>query len=354
MSLYDIVMIIIFLGSIWFGFWKGLSWQVASLASIFLSYFVAVTFPDAIAPYISAEPPFNRFAAMLILFIGTSLVVWTIFGSISKSIKKMELKGFDRQAGAILGAFKGAVLCMVVTMFAVSLLGDRARDSIHRSKAGHYVVVGIDQLSAIAPTELAQFIHPHVKQFRENIVDPNGNLPPQNPLFNPQGGEQQANDNLFNQNSNQYNNYGSGPYVDSTAGSGQGGFQGTWGTPASPAGYQTPNNPSWSNQNNGGNQANPGIWSNPTNGSQPQYNGQFGNPNQANQPNQNTGRWNPPPQTGTAPTRNGGWVDQFPTITRGENGWPNVNVEVNSKELLQRGTDAAIDGAQRWLEGQRK
>lgn len=348
MSLYDIVMIIIFLGSIWFGFWKGLSWQVASVASIFLSYFVAVTFPDAIAPYISAEPPFNRFAAMLILFIGTSLVIWTIFGSISKSIKKMELKGFDRQAGAILGAFKGALLCMVVTMFAVSLLGDRARDSIHQSKAGHYVVVGIDQLSAIAPEGLAEFIHPHVEEFREKIVAPDGSFPPQNPLFNSTDGEQQVNDNLFNQNSNQYNNYGSGPYVDPTTQQpGQGSFQGSWGTPASPAGYQTPTNPAWSNPNGGTNQANPGTWQNPPQ----QYNGQFGNPNQSNQ---NTGRWMPPTQADGAAPRNNGWVDQFPTITQGENGWPSVNVEVNSKDLLKRGTDAAIDAGQRWLEGQRK
>ena len=91
MSLYDIAMIIVFLGAIWFGYWKGLAWQIASVAAIFLSYFVAVTFPDAISPYISAEPPFNRFAAMLILFIGTSLIVWTIFASVSKSIAPDDL-----------------------------------------------------------------------------------------------------------------------------------------------------------------------------------------------------------------------------------------------------------------------
>ena len=115
MSVYDIVMIIVLLGCVWFGYWKGLAWQVASVAAICLSYFVAVTFPGAITPYISAEAPFNRFAAMLILFVGTSLVVWTLFASVSKSLKKMELKGFDRQAGALVGALKGALLCMAVS-----------------------------------------------------------------------------------------------------------------------------------------------------------------------------------------------------------------------------------------------
>ena len=352
MSLYDIVMIIIFLGSIWFGFWKGLSWQIASLASIFLSYFVAVTFPDAIAQYISAEPPFNRFAAMLILFIGTSLVVWTIFGSISKSIKKMELKGFDRQAGAILGAFKGAVLCMVVTMFAVSLLGESARDSIHRSKTGFYVVRGIDELSGIAPNELAQFIHPYIEDFRENIVAPDGSLPPQNPIFNNQNGEQQVNDNQFNSNGHQ-NNYGTGTFQDPTTQQpGQGGYQqGSWGTPASPAGYQTPVQQPGSQ--NGG--YNSGTFNGGGNWQYPNQGGYQQPPAQNNAPASNQGRWNPPAQPPSQPnTDNGGWADQFPTITRGENGWRDVNVNINSKDILQRGTDAAIDAGKQWLEGQRR
>ena len=90
MSVYDIVMAIIFFGAIWFGFRKGLAWQVASLLSIVLSYFVAVNFRNPVASLISAQAPWNQFAAMLLLFLGTSLVVWTIFASFSRNIKKDE------------------------------------------------------------------------------------------------------------------------------------------------------------------------------------------------------------------------------------------------------------------------
>ncbi|MFT5301435.1 MAG: hypothetical protein ACI814_002238, partial [Mariniblastus sp.] len=34
MGLYDIVMLLVFGGSILFGYWKGLTWQIASLAAI--------------------------------------------------------------------------------------------------------------------------------------------------------------------------------------------------------------------------------------------------------------------------------------------------------------------------------
>lgn len=351
MSVYDIAMIIVFLGAIWFGYWKGLAWQIASVAAIFLSYFVAVTFPDTITSYISLEAPFNRFAAMLILFIGTSLLVWTLFASISSSLKKMELKGFDRQAGAIVGALKGAMLCMVITIFAFSLLGDKARDAIHSSKSGYYVVHGIDQLPSILPTDVYDVVHKYVENFRSGIRDENGNLPPRNPILN--GGQtQQVNDQgMFGApNDNfQYSQTNSGGYSPA---------------PASQAGYQYTPSANNGQQNWSGNYQSGTFGSSPT--TQPGGNyqqGTFGNSgaNQtqwqqpAQQPQyQNQTQWQPPAQTNPNPNQQGGWGQQFPKITEGENGWPNVQFNVNSKELLQRGADAALDAGKQWIENQQQ
>ena len=114
MGIYDIAMLVIFLGAIVFGYWKGLAWQIASLAALVVSYIVAVNFRDQMATLLKVDEPWNKIGAMLILFLGTSLLIWAIYSSVSKSLKKNELKGFDRQAGAILGALKGGLLCMVV------------------------------------------------------------------------------------------------------------------------------------------------------------------------------------------------------------------------------------------------
>jgi len=138
------------------------------LAAIVISYFVAINFRNPVAQLISVEAPWNQFAAMLLLFLGTSLVVWTVYASTSKSIKRLELRGFDRQAGAILGVFKGGILCMLVTLFAVSLFGS-TRNMVHNSATGHYVVSGIQQFSRFTPTELAGFLNPHLEQFGNNI-----------------------------------------------------------------------------------------------------------------------------------------------------------------------------------------
>ena len=44
MQPYDIVMLIVLALAIVWGAWKGLAWQIASLASIVLSYMVALNF----------------------------------------------------------------------------------------------------------------------------------------------------------------------------------------------------------------------------------------------------------------------------------------------------------------------
>ena len=89
MGIYDIAMLIVVGGSIWFGYWIGLAWQIASLSAIIVSYIVAVNFRDQVAGFIQADEPWNRIGAMLILFLGTSLIIWTIYASVAKSLKTM-------------------------------------------------------------------------------------------------------------------------------------------------------------------------------------------------------------------------------------------------------------------------
>ena len=74
-EIYDIVMLVIILGAALFGAVKGFAWQLASIVSIVASYVVAYRFREPFSQSIQADPPWNRFLAMLILFIGTSLVL---------------------------------------------------------------------------------------------------------------------------------------------------------------------------------------------------------------------------------------------------------------------------------------
>src|SRR3972149_1242062 len=118
---YDIVMLVVLVAAAVLGAWKGMVWQIASLASLVFSAWVAIHFSASLAPYFSAKEQWNRFLAMLVLYIVTSLAIWLLFRMVSGIIDRVKLREFDRQMGALFGLAKGALLCLVITFFAVTL-----------------------------------------------------------------------------------------------------------------------------------------------------------------------------------------------------------------------------------------
>ena len=355
MSVYDIVMLIIFLGSIWFGFRKGLAWQVASLLSIVLSYFVAVNFRNPVAALISAQEPWNQFAAMLILFLGTSLIVWTVFASFSRNIKKMNMGGFDRQAGAILGALKGGILCMLATVFAVSLFQSTS-NMVHNSKSGYYVVSGIRQFARFTPSELAQYLEPHIQNFDNKI----GATPEKKPLFESSVNSQNfqvnqnnnfqsqptnptSNNGFFNTNTNVGQqtspNYSSGQYQSPPQQSNNSGYG--FNRPATDQNY----NPNTQNFPNNQTQTNTGSFY--STGFDRQGNtGQI----QQQQPVQNSGQFYQQQPTQNQQPQNGYGQQQQRPVTMGQNGWPEINTTINTKDVLQRGVETTAEMLRRAYE----
>jgi membrane protein required for colicin V production len=172
MQAYDVLMLIVLALAIIWGAWKGLAWQIASITSIGLSYFVALRFRHPLAGIIDASPPWNIFLSMLILFLGTGLIVWIGFNLISELIERVKLKEFDRQLGAVFGAAKGVLLCVLVTLFSVALLGDAQRQAICNSKSGYYIAVLLDRADMIIPRELHDVLAPYLDRLERTIPHP--------------------------------------------------------------------------------------------------------------------------------------------------------------------------------------
>jgi len=183
MQTYDLVMLAVLGGATIFGFWKGLAWQVASLASLVVSYFVALRFADRLAPMVSDDAPFNKFVAMLIIYAVASLAIWLAFRVVAGFIDQVKLKEFDRQMGALVGFAKGVLFCIAITFFAVSLSGEGKRDQIIASRSGKYIVQILDKADAVAPPEIHQVIGKYIKQINDRL-DPNYQPNPQQDLQN--------------------------------------------------------------------------------------------------------------------------------------------------------------------------
>jgi membrane protein required for colicin V production len=172
MQAYDIIMLLVLVAATVFGAWKGLAWQVASLAAIFASYYVALQFRDPVAAQINADPPWNVFVAMALLYVGTSFAIWLAFRFVRGFIDALKLKSFDAQIGALFGFAKGVVLCVIITLFAVTLLGDDLRKTIVDSRSGYYIAVLLDKSNAVMPKEVSEVLAPYIHTLDERLNEP--------------------------------------------------------------------------------------------------------------------------------------------------------------------------------------
>jgi membrane protein required for colicin V production len=177
MQTYDLLMLLVLVATTMFGYWKGMAWQIASLASLVVSYFAALRFSTQLAPMFGDTAPLNRFVAMLVIYIVTSFVIWTLFRLVSKAIDKVRLESFDSQLGAMVGLAKGVLLCVAITFFAVTLMPPAQGEAIVNSQSGRYIVALLDKSHSVFPPEVHQIIDPYVNKVEERL----------NPNFQPQG-----------------------------------------------------------------------------------------------------------------------------------------------------------------------
>ena len=173
---YDLVMLGILAAAAVLGYFKGLVWQIAWIAGIAASSYVALRFGGPLAPFFGQQAPWNKLIAMLALYVATSLAVWLVFRVISGAINAIHLSAFDHQLGLLLGLAKGALLCVVITFFAVTL-APGYRDQIVASRSGRIVAELIVRADQYLPKDVVETVDPFVKQFEDQLRRPPGAPP---------------------------------------------------------------------------------------------------------------------------------------------------------------------------------
>ncbi len=168
---YDLVMLGILAAAAVLGYFKGVLWQLAWIGGIAASAVVAIRFGGPLAPFFGSQAPWNKLIAMLALYVATSLAVWLVFGVVSGIIKTVQLSAFDHQMGLLLGAAKGALLCVVVTFFAV-MLAPGYRDQIVGSRSGRFVAELIVRADQFLPPDVIARVKPFVDRFQDELGRP--------------------------------------------------------------------------------------------------------------------------------------------------------------------------------------
>ena len=96
---YDYVMMAVLVGSALWG--RGRAWSGKSRrwASMVVSAAVAVHSSPRWPRTLPHHEPWNRFLAMLVLYVVTAGAIWFLFRLVAGIIDRVKLKEFDRQLG---------------------------------------------------------------------------------------------------------------------------------------------------------------------------------------------------------------------------------------------------------------
>ncbi len=169
LTIYDAVMAgVVVAGMIW-GAWRGVTWQLASIASLMLGYMVSHQLSVQLAPHFPGDPVVSRALAMMAVYAGVSGGVFLVAWAFRAVLKRMKFEAFDRHLGMLLGGMEGALLGILATFFVVSL-APSTREPIFSSPSGKVVGSLMNAVGPVLPSEAREALAPFIDEAKQAIA----------------------------------------------------------------------------------------------------------------------------------------------------------------------------------------
>jgi membrane protein required for colicin V production len=160
MTPYDVAMIGLVAGGMIWGAIRGITWQLASIASLVLGYMFAHPLSAQLAPHFPGDPVVARALAMLAVYVAVSGGVYLAAWAVRESLRKMRFEAYDRHLGMLLGGLEGCLLGVVITLFVVSF-APQTRNPIFQSPSGRVVGWVMDSAGPVLPGEVRDVLVKH-------------------------------------------------------------------------------------------------------------------------------------------------------------------------------------------------
>lgn len=151
----------------WKGAAKGAIWQLAVLGSVVACVLVA----GEATPYLEREipltQPLKHWVAVAAVYAVISLVVFLLARSLRGWLEKVRFVEYDRHWGAILGAFKGAILVLAVTCLLL-ILAPQTHAMIRESVTGAVTDRTIQYAAPMLPEKLVNVLQKAISSTDES------------------------------------------------------------------------------------------------------------------------------------------------------------------------------------------
>ena len=158
---YDVIVIGILAYTTIRGAMKGVIWQIAAIAGLVLCLVFAESISAAAGPYVHLEPPLNNWVVMFGAYLVFSFASFAVARMLTEWLDKIKFGDFNRHLGAIFGFVKGAVICLVLTFFIVTV-SDDAREMLRHSRSGRVAAIVMDRLHPVMPQQLHEALNKYI------------------------------------------------------------------------------------------------------------------------------------------------------------------------------------------------
>lgn len=153
----DLVLVLALLLSIVVGVWRGLLFEILSLAGWVAAFVAAQIWGDEVAAWLPMGVPggsLNHSVGIAATFVGV-LIAWGIGSRLLRLlVRATPLSGIDRVLGGAFGVLRAAVLCVIVTT--VVLMTPAARSAAwQRSYSGPWLTGWLMQIKPMLPVQVA-------------------------------------------------------------------------------------------------------------------------------------------------------------------------------------------------------
>lgn len=160
MAALDWVFLAIMAASLLLGAWRGLVYEVLSVASWIAAFVLAQMFAPDVAAVLpmGQAPQMGRYAAAFVLvFIGVIIAGGLLAWLVKKAVEAVGLRPVDRVLGAGFGFLRGALLLMAVAIV-VNMTPFKRAPWWEESKAAELSTAAVKQLKPVLPERFGQYL----------------------------------------------------------------------------------------------------------------------------------------------------------------------------------------------------
>lgn len=162
LTIFDGIFVAVILAGIIWGAMKGLTWQLATVASLVMGYLVAYPAAGRLAPHFPGSETVSWLLALAASYVlvsgGAFLTAWLL----GQGLRKLKFEAFDRHLGGVVGGVGGLSLAILATVLTISTAPD-ARESILTCTSGKLVSLVLETVHEALPDSLHKTMSPFWK-----------------------------------------------------------------------------------------------------------------------------------------------------------------------------------------------